>query len=114
LSTAILHARLNDAGPALAAATEKLAALRYLIILTAHWASGDCVDAERRARFHADLVRLRREYSDKIDEIAMSFGVQQAMDSQQMVERTVSVPHCAIPSVEPQPIESQQDDHGWF
>lgn len=94
--------------------TEKLATLRYLIVLTAHWASSDCVDAERRARFHADLVRLHRQYSDKIDEIAMNCGVQQAMDAQKMVERTVKVPHCASPSTEARQEEPQRDDHGWF
>jgi len=111
-------------GAALAAGTEKLASLRYLIILTAHWESSDSLDAERRDRFRADLVRLHREYFNKIDEIAMNCGVQQAMDAQKMVERTVKVPHCASPSVEPYPIEAHpdgprrnephRDDHGWF
>lgn len=112
---AISHSFADDvaarpsSGPAVATGPEKLAELRYLIILTARWESADNVDAERRARFRSDLVRLHREYFAKIDEIAMNCGVQQAMDTQEMVERTISVPSNASP-----PIEPQRDDHGWF
>lgn len=98
----------------LATGTEELAELRYLIILLARWESADSVDEERRARFRSDLTSLHRQYFAKIDEIAMNCGVQQAMDAQRMVERTVTVPRNASPSIEPQPIEPQRDDHGWF
>jgi hypothetical protein len=40
--------------------------------------------------------------------------VQQAMDAQKMVERTVTVPHVVGSSIEPQCDEPQRDDHGWF
>ncbi len=98
-----------DPGYALAAGAEKLAELRYLIILTSRWESADNVDAERRARFRADLVRLHREYFAEVDEIAMRYGVQQAMDAQMMVERTVTVPDNIGPAIEP-----RRDDHGWY
>ncbi len=115
MSLATFHASADDVnarrnfGHALAPGTEKLAELRYLIILTTRWESADCVDEERRARFRADLISLHRQYFAKIDEIAMSCGVQQAMDAQETVERTVTVPHNISPSVEP-----QRDEHGWF
>jgi hypothetical protein len=98
-----------DSGYSLPAGAEKLAELRYLIILTSRWESAGNVDAERRARFRADLVRLHREYFAEIDEIAMRCGVQQAMDAQMMVERTVTVPDNIGPSAEP-----RCDDHGWY
>ena len=37
---------------------------------------------ERRAELRDDLRLLRKHYGDKIDEIAMTFGVQQAMETQ--------------------------------
>ena len=40
---------------------------------------------------------LRKHYGDKIDEIAMTFGVQQAMETQDEVERTVVVPRDVKP-----------------
>ena len=76
----------------LAAFTEKLASLRYLIILTARWEASDSIGHERRKLMMRDLVRLRREYSVLIDEIAMSFGIQAAMDAKEDVERRVVVP----------------------
>ncbi len=52
---------------------------------------------ERRTELRADLVLLRRHYEDKIDEIAMTFGVEQAMKVKADVERTVFVPREAKP-----------------
>ncbi len=76
----------------LAYETEELAALRFSIILTARWAESDDEDPERRAELRDDLVLLRKHYGDKIDEIAMTFGVEQAMKTKEEVERTVVVP----------------------
>lgn len=98
MSTAILDAPATDSAspesPAknLATCTEKLAALRFMIVLTARWENSDNIDKKRRQRMHADLARLRKLYSERIDEIAMSFGVQQAMDAKEDVERGVTVP----------------------
>lgn len=93
----------------LATAAEKLAALRYLIILTARWESSDSVDLERREQMRRDLVRLRRQYFDKIDEIAMNHGVNHAMDAKEDVERSVKVPKGARP-----PMRSQEIERTWF
>jgi hypothetical protein len=71
---------------------EELAALRFSIILTARWASSDGEEPERRAELRADLRLLRKHYGDKIDEMAMTFGVEQAMRTQEDVERTVILP----------------------
>lgn len=72
--------------------TEKLASLRYLIILTARWAVSDSLGHERHERMNRDLCHLRREYSLLIDEIAMNFGIPAAMVAQEEIERKVVVP----------------------
>jgi len=79
-------------GNHLAVCIEELANLRFTIILTAKWEASATEDVERRDDLRADLVSLRREYSKKIDEIAMTFGVQQAIDAKEEVERSVTVP----------------------
>ena len=76
----------------LAANTEELAGLRFSIILTAKWEVSACADAERRDELRSELAGLRRRYSQKIDEIAMTFGVQNAMKAKDEVERTVAIP----------------------
>jgi len=105
VSTQLLHAPLDLAanGPAsryiretsielLDYETEELAALRFSIILTARWAASENETPERRAELREELALLRRHYGDKVDEIAMTFGVQQAIKTQNQVERTVVVP----------------------
>ena len=105
MSTQLLHAPLDLAtiGPAsryiretrdelLTYETEDLAAVRFSIILTARWADSDDETPERRAELRGELELLRKHYGDKIDEIAMTFGVQQAMQTRDEVERTVIVP----------------------
>ena len=105
MSTELLYAPLHPSlmGPAsryvketreamLADETEELAALRFSIILTARWEASDDEDPERRSELRVDLSLLRRHFSDKIDEIAMTFGVEEAMKTKDQVERTVVVP----------------------
>lgn len=100
-----LHAPLDQAniGPAsryilearealLAYETEELAALRCSIILTARWEASEDESPERRVELKDELALLRRHYDDKIDEIAMTFGVTQAMKTKVEIERTVIVP----------------------
>lgn len=105
MSTQVLRAPLDlaNVGPAsryiretrvelLDYETEELAALRFSIILTARWAASGDEPSERRAELREELELLHRHYGDKIDEIAMTFGVQQAIAAQNQVERTVVVP----------------------
>lgn len=105
MSTQLLHAPLDLAvnGPAsryiressielLDYETEELAALRFSIILTARWAASEDEPPERRAELRDELELLRQHYGHKVDEIAMTFGVQKAMETQNQVERTVVVP----------------------
>ena len=105
MSTELLHAPLHPSlmGPAsryvkesreamLAYETEELAALRFSIILTARWEASEDEDLQQRAELRADLSLLRRHYGGKIDELAMTFGVEEAMKAKDYVERTVVVP----------------------
>jgi hypothetical protein len=78
----------------LADSIEELAGLRFSIVLTAKWeamASND-QDVERRNDLRAELENLRRQYSQKIDDIAITFGIQNAIDAQEEVERAVAIP----------------------
>jgi hypothetical protein len=76
----------------LATATAELADLRFSIIVTARWEASASGDAARRNALHSTLKGLRFQYSQKIDEVAMRFGVQRAMDAKDEVECTVTVP----------------------
>ena len=76
----------------LAACIEDLANLRFSIILTARWEASASEDLERRSELRSELVELRRKYSLKIDYIAMSFGIHNAMIAKEEVERNVFVP----------------------
>jgi hypothetical protein len=112
VSTELLHAPLDASllGPAsryiretrealLAYEGEELAALRFSIVLTARWEASEDESSEQRAELRADLELLRRHYGDKIDEIAMTFGVKEAMKAKEHVERTVVAPHEMKPIV---------------
>ncbi len=76
----------------LAQAVEGLAVLRFSVILTARWESSEIEDAEQRAELRKELVILRKQYGDKLDEIAMTFGVAHAMTVKEEVERNVILP----------------------
>ncbi|MFZ0746258.1 MAG: hypothetical protein WAM85_17755 [Terracidiphilus sp.] len=93
----------------LAASIDELAGLRFSIILTAKWETSESVDAERRNELHAELLDLRRQYSQKIDEIAMTFGVQSAMNAKEEVEHSVAVPLGMDTSITP----NQDDFHNF-
>ncbi len=110
MSTQLLHAPLDLAANGLASRyiretsaelldyeTEELAALRFSIVLTARWADSEDEPPERRAELRDELELLRQHYGDKIDEIAMTFGVQKAIETQNQVERTVVVPRDVKP-----------------
>ncbi len=76
----------------LASNIEELAGLRFSIILTALWEASLKVDLEHRNELRNELAGLRRNYSRKIDDIAMTFGVQSAMKAKDDVERAVAIP----------------------
>ena len=110
MSTAILEA--NSIGlvsyrapepeqPTLAASCDELGGVRFLIVLAARWEASSSVDPECRAELRLELDHLRTLYFEKIDSIAMRFGVQQAMDAQREVERTVKVPRSMMPAISP-------------
>jgi hypothetical protein len=79
-------------GNLLAASTNELASLRFSIILTARWEAAAFQDLERRNELRAELADLRCQYSQKVDYLAMTFGIQSAMDVKEEVERNVVVP----------------------
>ena len=90
----------------LALKAEELAGIHFSILLTARWEAAERGDAEHRAELRNDLTNLRASFYDKVDDIAMSFGVQAAMDAKRSVERTVMLPRenplTSLPSEEKQ------------
>jgi hypothetical protein len=78
---------------------EELAHLRYSVVLTASWEVFGDDDVLRRRELHEDLERLHALYFDKIDRIAMTFGVPEAMHAKEEVERRITVPHSIRPAV---------------
>ena len=125
MSTGLLHAPLDASllGPAsryiretrdalLAYEAEELAALRFSIILTARWEASEDESPEQRAELRADLELLRLHYGDKIDEIAMTFGVKEAMKAKEHVEHTVVAPHEMKPIVIQREAEVGREEGG--
>jgi hypothetical protein len=94
-STSVLsparHARKNELRD-LSARHEELSALRLAILLTAKWEAQETESQERREDLQAELDQLHLQYYGAIDEIAMTFGVSQAMATMQAVERNVRLP----------------------
>jgi hypothetical protein len=76
----------------LAAEVEELAALRFGIVLTAKWESDPEEDPRHRNELRAELKNLRVRYFDKIDQIAMAFGVSVAIKVKEEVEQRVVLP----------------------
>jgi hypothetical protein len=90
--------------------TEELGALRFAVILTGRWADSGDETPERRAELRSDLAVLRKRYSNKIDEIAMTFGVGHALKAQEDVERTVIVPRDPAAMRAPSDYGEEPDD----
>ena len=78
----------------LVAATEELAGLQLSILIAAKCAASGSLAA-------GDRAHLRTLFSVKIDQIAMTFGVQNAMDAQAEVERNVTIPKPTKPPAKP-------------
>jgi hypothetical protein len=83
--------------PSLADAVEQLAGLRFSIVLSVRWESSGDLSGSARAELREELRQLRSQYADKIDEIAMNYGVQAAMEAKEGVEREVKVPKLMAP-----------------
>jgi hypothetical protein len=83
---------------ALTANVDELAGLRFSILITARWEESEDETEEQRAQLRSELDQLRSLYFDKIDQIAMTFGVRHAMKAQQEVERTVNLPRSTKPT----------------
>lgn len=77
---------------ALSADVEELAGLRFSIVITAKWEATGDEDPERRKELGEELDDLRARYFDKIDQIAMAFGVAIAMSVKDEVEHRVTLP----------------------
>jgi hypothetical protein len=91
----------DDAEALLAGSTEQLARLRLTIILVARWEPSSGVTLKRRKEMHTELTRLRGLYLGMVDELAMAYGVHQALMTRNYVERTVCVPNGMLPLASP-------------
>jgi hypothetical protein len=105
---AAVYARLRRESN-LAAITQDLAGLRFSIILLARWEASRKVDAASLNALRRELAQLRALYFEKIDDLAMTFGVQQAMETQHSVERSVNVPRSMVP-----PLAEQDREQLYF
>jgi hypothetical protein len=92
-----------------AAMTQELASLRFSIILLARWEASRSVDLDNLAELRTELAHLRALYFDKIDEMAMIFGIKQALATKESVERTVTVPKDMMP-----PMKKKEQEQLYF
>ena len=76
----------------LSADVEELAGLRFSIVITARWEASPDEDPRRKKELRAELEDLRARYFDKLDRIAMAFGVATAIQIKDEVERRVTLP----------------------
>jgi hypothetical protein len=81
----------------LSGAVEQLAGLRFSILLSAKWLGSGALTGHARTELQDELRQLRTRYSNKIDEIAINYGVRAAMLAQAGVEREVGVPKNMAP-----------------
>ena len=75
----------------LACDVEELANIRFSIVITSKWANQPDEEPERRRELRDELDSLRYRYYDKIDRIAMSHGVSEAMIARDEVERRITI-----------------------
>ena len=85
------HARSKEEKD-LSARREELGGLWLAILLTARWEAQETESRQQREDLQAELDQLRLQYYGAIDEIAMTFGVPEAMAMLQAVERNVRLP----------------------
>jgi hypothetical protein len=91
----------DDAEALLTGSTEQLAHLRFTIILVACWEPSSSVTPQRRKELRAELTRFRNLYLGMVDELAMAYGVHQALKTRNYIERTVYVPTGMLPPATP-------------
>ena len=91
----------DDAEALLAGSTDQLARLRFTIILVARWEPSSGVTSHRRKEMRTELTRLRNLYLGMVDELAMAYGVHQALMTRNYVECTVCVPKGMLPPASP-------------
>ena len=84
----------------LSGAVEQLAGLRFSILLSAKWLGTGVLTGHARTELQDELRQLRLQYSNKIDEIAINYGVQAAMVAVDGVEREVGVPKIMAPPLQ--------------
>ena len=89
-----------------AAGAEELASIRLSILLTEEWAALETITAQRYSELRNELDTLRSSYHGKVDELAMTFGVQKAIEAKEEVERDVELPDDMSPSA--MPIDSER------
>lgn len=111
LMPASLYSRLKHEAT-LAAFRQELAGLRFSIVLLARWESSGSVDEDNRFELCCELAHLRTVYLDTVDELAMTFGVQQAIDTKEEVERAVEVPCDMMPLT--MACEEEEDEQRHF
>ena len=71
---------------------EELSSLRFSIVITARWEASPDEDPRHKKELRAELEDLRSRYFDKLDQIAMAFGVTIAIQIKDEVERRVTLP----------------------
>jgi hypothetical protein len=81
----------------LSGVVEQLAGLRFSILLSGKWLGSVVLTGQARTELLDELRQLRLRYSNKIDEIAINYGVQAAIEAQEGVERQVTVPRHTTP-----------------
>ena len=76
----------------LAAEVEELVSLRSFIILKTRWEASEYLNKVHRAELCDELQEVHRLYAQKLDAIAMDFGVAHALEASKDVERRIAVP----------------------
>jgi len=75
----------------LAAMTQELASVHSSMLVLVRSAKPHSLDAGDLARVREEVAQLRVLYFEKIDEIAISFGVQRAIEAKESVECSVKI-----------------------
>ena len=107
LIPASLYERLRHEAT-LAAFRQELAGLRFSIVLLARWELSHELEAANRSDLRCELAHLRAVYLDTVDELAMTFGVRQAIEIKEEVEQTVEVPRDMMPPIMTREEEDEQ------
>lgn len=91
---------LNRTENSLAARIDELASLRFSLMLAARYADSENQKVGHRDELRARLKVLRRQYSEKIDEIAIGLSATDTMRVLEQVEQNVVIPRGIQLSIE--------------